>query len=397
MKFSRITRTVGYLRNSKKIWRRPGKAKVLIYDRTGSEVLLTYIDPKSVEILDLRGESLNLYVIFKCLLNWKFSVRNYILQYLACVKPSVALTFIDNNSWFYLLKNQQKDLTTVFVQNGARGDVGDIFGFLKKQTHFRNKYKVDHMLVFGDAVGRKYAKYIEGKTLSIGAFKNNFYQTTSQESSKSVLFLSQYKMPPNQEKRPMFMQGNQPIFWSQLYSAEEFLLPLLQKYCLKNQLELKICMRSSGQTKHEHNYFRSLLGNETCELLKRSNLYSSYENVAAAGVVVFVDSTLGYEALARGKKTAAFALRGKLLRSVACNFGWPADLPDNGPFWTNHADEREFERVMDYITTVNDEEWEQIRQRYVPELMEYDHGNTRFLKLMREIGVPLKREYNEDV
>ena len=63
----------------------------------------------------------------------------------------------------------------------------------------------------------------------------------------------------------------------------------------------------------------------------------------------------------------------------------------------NHADESEFTRVMDYITTVNDEEWEKTRQRYISELMEYDPGNTRFLKLMREIGVPLKREYMNDV
>jgi hypothetical protein len=63
---------------------------------------------------------------------------------------------------------------------------------------------------------------------------------------------------------------------------------------------------------------------------------------------------------------------------------------------TKHADECEVERVMDYITTVNDEEWEQTRQQYVPDLMEYDPGNTRFLRLMRERGVPLKREYNDD-
>jgi len=397
MKFSSIPRAFAYLWHSKKIWRKPGKAKVLIFDRCGSEVLLTYIDPKSVEILDLRGESLNLYVLFKCLINLKFSSTNYNLQYLTCVKPSVVLTFIDNNSSFYLLKHHQKDLTTVFVQNGRRGESMDIFGLLKKQTHFRNKYKVDYMLIFGDAIGRKYAKYIDGNTLPIGSFKNNLYQTKTQRPSESVLFLSQYCPPPSQESRPMFIQDNQPISWKQFYSAEVFLLPLLQQYCLQNELELKICMYSSDQTKEEGNYFRSLLGNETLELIERSNLYSSYENVDASGVVVFVDSTLGYEALARGKKTAAFTLRGKSLGSVACNFGWPADLPDNGPFWTNHADEREFERVMDYIITVSDDEWEQTRQRYVPELMEYDPGNTRFLKLMREIGVPLKPEYEKDV
>ncbi len=397
MKFSSIPRAIAYLWHSKKIWRKPGKAKVLIIDRCGSEVLLTYIDLKSVEILDVRGESLNLYVLFKCILHWKLSLTNYVFQYLTCVKPNVALTFIDNNSGFYQLKNHQQDLITVFIQNGLRVEIGDVFGFLKAQTNTRNKYRVDYMLTFGNAIGRKYSKYINGKTHPIGSFKNNLHQSKTLESLKSVLFLSQYRPPPIPESRPFVIHDKQPIFWKQVYSAEEFLLPLLQQYCLQNNLKLKVCGCCAEQTKAEQDYFRLLLGDDTFEFLKKSNLYSSYEHVAVARFVVFVDTTLGYEALARGKKAAACTLRGKSLGSAARNFGWPADLPDNGPFWTNHADEREFKRVMDYITTVSDEEWEQTRQRYVPELMDYDPGNTRFLKLMRKIGVPLKEEYQNDV
>jgi surface carbohydrate biosynthesis protein len=393
VKFSSVHKALAYLWHSKKIWRKPEKAKVLIFDRAGSEELLTYLDQKSVELLDLRGESLNLYVLFKCLLHCKLSLINYIVQYLKCVEPRVALTFIDNNPLFYQLKSHQKDLTTVFVQNGLRAEAGCVLGILKKQTYVRNKYQVDYMLTFGNAIGQKYSKYIDGKVHPIGSFKNNLHQSETQKQFKTVLFISQYRSPPSPESIPMMTYDNQSIFWKQFYSAEEFLLPLLQQYCQQNKLELKICMCSAEQKKEERNYFISLLGNENLELLNRSNPYSSYEKVDAAEFVVFMESTLGYEALARGKKTAAFPLRGKLLGAVDRKFGWPADLPDNGPFWTNHADECEFKRVMDYITTVSDEAWEKTRQRYVPELMEYDPGNTRFLKLMREIGVPLKRKY----
>jgi surface carbohydrate biosynthesis protein len=309
----------------------------------------------------------------------------------------VALTFIDNNILFYQIKSHIKGLTTVFVQNGLRIEAGCVLGFLKKQTHVRNKYQVDHMFTFGNAIGQKYSKYIDGKVHAIGSFKNNLYQSETKKQLKTVLFLSQYKPPPNPESIPIIIQDNQPIFWEQFYSAEKFLLPLLQHYCLHNKLELQICGRGADQTKEERNYFRTILGNETIELLEQKNLYSSYEKIDVAGLVVFIDSTLGYEALASGKKAAVFTLRGKLLGSYDRSFGWPADLPDNGPFWTNHADEREFQRVMDYITTVSDEDWEQTRQRYIPELMEYDPGNTRFLNLMREIGVPLKPEYEKGV
>jgi surface carbohydrate biosynthesis protein len=322
---------------------------------------------------------------------------NYSFQYLTCVNPIVALTYIDNNHLFYQLKSHQKDLTTIFVQNGVKGELGDVFGLLKMQTHIPNKHHVDYMLTFGNVAGRKYSEYIEGKTISIGSFKNNLHQSKPQKPSKFVLFISQYRSPPQPESRPVVISGNQKISWKQFYSAEEFILPLLQQYCLQNNLKLKICMCSADQTKEESNYFISLLGNETVELLKRTSIYSGYDNVDAAEFVVFVDSALGYESLARGKKSAAFTLRGESLGSTTCNFGWPADIPDSGPFWTNRADEREFNRVMDYITSVSDEDWEQTRQRYIPELMEYDPGNTRFLKLMREVGVPLKPEHVKDV
>ena len=394
MKLSSVKSTLGLFWRSKKAWRKPGKGKVLIFDRAGSEIFLSYLDPKNVEIVDRRQEKINYYVLFKCLLRWRLSFLNYNFEYLKCVKPKVALTFIDNDSSFFLLKDQQKDLITVSVQNGLLRDMGNVFGFSKKHPRLRNKHKSDYMLVFGDASGREYAKYIEGNTIPIGSFRNNFYQTNTQKAAKSVLFLSQYRAHSN-AKSPPFFTDNKWITHQQFFSAEKVLLPLLQKYCLKNELELKICM--SSDTEHERNYFRALLRSETCELLPRINSFSSYENVDAAGFVVFTESTLGYEALALGKKTAAFALRGKLLGIVSRNFGWPADLPDKGPFWTNYADEREVKRVMDYITSVNDEEWGQIRQRYVSELMEYDPGNTRFLKLMREIGVPLRREYRNDV
>ena len=46
-------------------WRKPKAAKTVIYDRCGSDVLLRYIKSDDVEILDVRGESINLYVLLK--------------------------------------------------------------------------------------------------------------------------------------------------------------------------------------------------------------------------------------------------------------------------------------------------------------------------------------------
>ena len=101
--------------------------------------------------------------------------------------------------------------------------------------------------------------------------------------------------------------------------------------------------------------------------------------------MVFIDSTLGYESICRGKKTAALSCRGASLLSVSANFGWPTELPNNGPFWTNDQDETQFQRVMDYLNTVSDQEWEQTCQKYTNKLMDFDPGNTRFVALLDQL------------
>lgn len=112
--------------------------------------------------------------------------------------------------------------------------------------------------------------------------------------------------------------------------------------------------------------------------------------VDQAQVIVGIDSTLLYESIARGNRTAFFTLRNAF--DPSRKFAWPADYPESGPFWTNKMDVSEFERVMDYITQVSDEDWEAARLKYVKDLMEYDPGNSQFISLMKELNVPLKRE-----
>jgi surface carbohydrate biosynthesis protein len=115
--------------------------------------------------------------------------------------------------------------------------------------------------------------------------------------------------------------------------------------------------------------------------------------VDGAGIVVGIGSTLLYESLARGKKTGIFSIRGTIIGDSSRNFGWPEEFADNGPFWTNHADESEFRRILGYLSSVSDADWENTRKEYVSNLMEYDPGNTRFVSLLQKLEVQLNSRY----
>lgn len=136
MKFSSAYKAINkYVWHARKVWSKPKQAKVLIYDRVGSEVLLLYIDSEKVEILDTRSESINLYVLLSTILSGKFNMRDYFDHFIKFVSPTFAITFIDNNSTFYRLKETAPDVTTIFVQNGTRSEICDIFGQIKKENY----------------------------------------------------------------------------------------------------------------------------------------------------------------------------------------------------------------------------------------------------------------------
>jgi surface carbohydrate biosynthesis protein len=375
--------------NSKKNWSKPKQAAVLIYDRCGAEYLLEYLDPAKVEILDIRRESINIYVLFKTIISGNLKWSAYVKKYLQCVSPSVAMTFIDNNPGFYLLKNAFPNIKTVFLQNGIRGEVLDVFKNLKPCAEFY----VDHMLVFGSAIGCKYQEFIRGDFTPIGSVKNNLVPVRRPLRKEDVLFISQYCNSSTDKNAAYWVDSDGAhIYTEQFFAAERMVLRFLAQYCKKRGLDLKICGRSKENNGLEYEYFKKILGDDCWAFIHREGQFDSYRLLDFAKVVVFIDSTLGYEALARGSKAACFSMREFTLHNKATKFGWPAKLPDSGPFWTNHADEHEFERVMDYITNVDDKAWEETRQKYVPDLMEFDPGNTKFVSLMKELQVPLKEE-----
>jgi len=375
--------------SAKKTWTKPNVAKVLIYDRMGSENFLQYLSENHVAILDVRGETINFYIILKIICKKKLiNKENYINLYIELTDPLIVMTFIDNTIPFYKIQLKNPKAKKIFVQNGTRGELGDIFGYIQKN----NYYYVDYMLTFSHSIGCKYQKYIQGEVIVIGSFKNNSFSNSKIRSEKkSVLFISQYHPESVPKKYPFLVNPDgQPIYWDDFFAAEFKVIPFLGKYCAEHDLILKIAARTHAVDGVEYQFFKKIVGSKGWLYYPHSSSFSSYQLVESSEFIVSIDSTLGYEALARGKKTACFSIRDFTIHTASTKFGWPAKIPENGPFWTNFADVQEFERVIDYVTAVSDEEWQKARHHYMADIMEYDPGNTRFMNLVRELGVPLK-------
>lgn len=349
----------------------PKNAEILIYDGEGSHHLIRILQLNNLEILHIRREKINLPILL-------FSMVKKIINphqtwgtwyedcYINQVKPTLIITFIDNQPRFHLLAIRHPHIKTLFIQNGWRGGKWDIF-----QTQFKNpinssiKRFVNHMCTFGTMIGNEYNKYIKGKTNAIGSIISNEYPINNANKIKQIAYISIYS-----------------ILEEPVLKAVELVLHTLLKYSLQHKIPLIIIGRTSNLD--EENYYRSILGEQPV-FIKRSHIHSSYHHLDNSLVSVSIDSSLGYENVARGNRNAFFSILGHYTGVDEFNFGWPTNYPNQGSFWTNHPDPQIFTQILDHLFTIDDKTWQQeLANIHYQQIMTYDAGNIKLKKILTE-------------
>jgi len=378
----RVWRLLKSLARLKCRFKKPKRRDVLLFFKTGVEVIAPYFEPNQFQVLDLRESEVNIAIAIRCLLTGDLSSDNYAREFIKAAKPKLIVTFIDNYPPYYLLKDEFPNIEVWLIQNGVRSDRGDLFGLLKATSSSRTN-QVDKMFVFGTAIGKKYLEYISGETVIHGSFKNNLV-TILPPKKNSVAYISTYR--PSQRRSFVVPESRPelPITYEQIVIQREKAILWLAKYCAENNLELTIVGKDESPQREE-NYYRSLLKNHKFDFVARRQTSSSYEAIDRSEYVVFTSSTLGYESLARGKRTAALMLDAEIISSEALRFGWPAQLQDDGPFWTHQLSEIRLREIMDFLREVDDTEWDKIRTQTIKDVIVFDSDNSKFRESVDQI------------
>lgn len=369
----------------KKTWQRPNKADVLIYDQEGSNFLVSYIPNHSYSILNVRGESINVQCLVKSIFEKKFWIESafesYIYTYVKMVNPSVVITLIDNDSRFYKISSNCVNTKTIFVQNGRRTKQDDIFGIIETNLD----YNVDYMLVAGEIIGRKYQEYVRGRIVPIGFIKNNEVLNSDKIDFDKVLFISSWEKRNSSNPTVTKLMDGTPVTWEDFYEVENHVLKHLDNWCFKNNRTLQICGKSSDPASGEQDFYKERIKKCKLEFLERYGDRSTYEYLSTAFLVVFIDSTVGYESLCRGKRTAAFMNRVIGEPDDSENFGWPATLQKKGPFWTNSNSESEYERILNFLDSVSEKDWDIELHQLNEQILVFDPGNQKLRALLEDL------------
>ena len=384
MKIKSIFKAICFVLKAKKLWVKPPKTQILIYDRTGSEVFLDYLKKHTVHILENRGESFNLYVLLKLILKYglKVNFEKYYAEYTQLVAPKVIITFIDNTITFYKLKKYYEKGFFISVQNGLRVDFWE---YLESQINESEKLKADAIFCFGTAIAKKYSQYILSEVYPCGSILSNKHSIdTANKSNTEILYISQYRPPIVINGIPGMPVGDRHIKWEDFYSTESILLPRLKTLCQLNGYSLCICGNSFNKNNQEEEYYKSLLGGDGWVYKEKNYSSDSYSKLDKPAIIAFIDSTLGFEALGRGLKSMIFTGRGSTLKTVDRNLGWPDKLSNQGFFWTNEVNISEIDRIFDNVTLCDHKQWTKSSKDIIPSVMKFDKNNSTLINLIEK-------------
>ena len=378
-------------------WSRPRRRPVLLIDPSGIDLLSQFIAFEDIEILDF--EETNIWILIRTILRLRVTTSAYAITYIESIQPKVVLTFIDNDINFYRLKRMSPNTKFMVIQNGLRNNFSreKNIGFL---SHLDSASKSERLsattiCTFGDATGEQYSKYIDAETSTIGSLKNNLYENHSKEQQFDITFISQH--PPSsigaEPGRVYF--GHNSVSFGSYYQIEFDVVNFLGDYCRQHNLRLAVSGKRENGFGTERDFFLGALGPNSAEFIPRDSNFSTYDALSATGVIVTIDSTVGYEFLSRGQRVAFFSSRinsadPDLASTIKdTNFGFPLQLEDSGPFWSNTGGVLEYERILDHLRAVGDEEWATEIAPYNESLMAYQPGNPVFKKLLLDLGLTL--------
>jgi surface carbohydrate biosynthesis protein len=250
--------------------------------------------------------------------------------------------------------------------------------------------------VFGLASAKLFSTYINSKTLITGSIQNNFREIGAPSAMTSdVVFVSQLQAFTLEGSTVKVYFGNQGITISEFFEVERQIVRALASYCEQKGLRLVICGKRDQTQTYERDFFDKVLHPQKPIFLPRETGSSTYDAIEATGLVVTIDSTIGYESLSIGKRVAFISGRTQtadpmgLAQVRDTNFGYPLDLSPTGKFWTNHATSAELTRILDYLQAVTDEEWATEIAPYNESLMAYQPGNPIFKQLLLDLGLTL--------
>ena len=366
-----LKRALKYFRRTKRVWRKPPRAALLIIDRGTASPLDEMFAHHKPHVLDIRGESINMCALLRAVPKIRLGALAYIEAYIDFVKPKLILSRTDNNATMWQLKRRTNATYQVaLVQNGSRAsafflapNISNPLNAATKSVNMADKY-----FVFGKSVSQILGTRVKTKFECSGSlilnnldFRRKQEKTTiNRESVADVALISTFRSKE-----------------TELNESHKLIYRSLDKFLANTNYSLLII--GNGISTIEKELERKFLHSVFLNCKFRVEFFrmggDSYRHLGSNKWIVTGQSTLGYESLITSVPVGFFHPEAAIYNGR--DFDATSNLGSSGLFWSRSDDPQEHNRIFTYLDTVSDEQWEHDSGWIRDQLMVYDYGNTK--------------------
>ena len=384
---------------------RPPQSSVLQFSGTTS-ALQSLGSQINLICMPSVGERVLLRVLLRSISRGRFSRWGYYKTFAEKAGARLILVWNDTNSEAYQLQHYI-DTPVWCLQNGVRHDVAPAqsVGFLTNLSKLAlsKKPKATKYFTFGESSAELLSRYVDAEYIQSGSFRLNRYlsQRTSRGHSRNtshqrigliVSFPNGSDIPGGSvwNNQSTFVKVNeQNVTYHDYFSVDALVARSLSNVAIRRAMHFSIIGKRSINDSVERDYFSQAQGCHGVDVIAHEK-GSGYEVADTYDYLFTVDSTLGYEMLAAGKKVGFVSNRFLTMgiETSDMTFGYPLALSKDGACWTSATDQEQIELFAEKFLDLPENVWSSIHQELTPRLMVTDPGNRTFHDLLSaELGL----------
>jgi hypothetical protein len=339
---------------------------VLIWHKYNSEFIIKALPP-NLYFWVYPNPNLELPII----LTFSY-IKGFVNNYICTknIQSSIQLTFIQElrfkiiitylaNSGIPKYLNNFNQISLQYYIEGPNDSFQNYFNYFSwgwSSKEYFNRYKIN------------YNKYFRIGSLKLGCFYDEVVKNLDNSCSQNYLALiSCYRLIYEESSKCLDpVSVNRELdFNKEMHKLNISIKKSIQKLSFEDKYEIKIALANSKKTEaeihSEINFYSSIKGN--IELLPNFNL-GSYKLCFFSKLVLTMESALGYEMLALGKKVI-FIIRDETFMQYS-NYAWNksenllySNLPD---ILKSSSDHDELKNKIKYLEKLNQSEYLELTQ-----------------------------------
>jgi len=169
---------------------------------------------------------------------------------------------------------------------------------------------------------------------------------------------------------------------------QEFIIKILDEYCKKNKISYSILLRPfQSISLNEINYFKNFKKKNKLNfsLKQGKNIYDQYKICDNFNLIITLESTLGYENVARLNKTFFLPIRKNFFNLKKDIFIWNIKKYNKNIIWEDNLDKSIIQSKLDKVFKIkNIEYFKMLGSKFHRTIFDYDKNNSMIKELIKD-------------